>query len=63
MLNNISKALIKIDLKDADIVYVSFSPNGSNIALALSNGSIFFYEVCYLFIIIYFKHTARLKCN
>lgn len=46
MLDNISKALIKIDLKDADIVYVSFSPNGSNIALALSNGSIYFYEVC-----------------
>lgn len=44
--NNIKSALIKIDSKEADVVYTSFSPDGSNLVVALSNGSFYFYQVC-----------------
>jgi len=46
VLNKISDAVIKINLKEADIISLSFSPDGSTISLALSNGSIYFYQVC-----------------
>lgn len=46
VLNNIKNASIKINLKEADIISLSFSPDGSTISLALSNGSIYFYQVC-----------------
>jgi len=46
VLNNIKNAVIKINLQEADIINLSFSPDGSNISLALSNGSIYFYQVC-----------------
>jgi len=45
ILSNISNAVIKINLNEADIISLSFSPDGSNISLALSNGSIYFYQV------------------
>ncbi|XP_026817328.1 enhancer of mRNA-decapping protein 4 homolog [Rhopalosiphum maidis] len=47
LLNNIKSAVIKINLKEADIISLSFSPDGSNISLALSNGSIYFYQVSF----------------
>ncbi|XP_022170349.1 enhancer of mRNA-decapping protein 4 [Myzus persicae] len=47
VLNNITNAVIKINLKEADIISLSFSPDGSNISLALSNGSIYFYQVSF----------------
>ncbi|KAL5237019.1 hypothetical protein ACI65C_004429 [Semiaphis heraclei] len=47
ILSNISNAVIKISLKEADIISLSFSPDGSNISLALSNGSIYFYQVAF----------------
>lgn len=46
VLNNITNGVIKINLKGADIISLSFSPDGSTIALALNNGSIYFYQVC-----------------
>jgi len=46
VLNNIANAVIKINLKEADVISLSFSPDGSTISLALSNGSIYFYQVC-----------------
>ncbi|XP_025194256.1 enhancer of mRNA-decapping protein 4 [Melanaphis sacchari] len=47
VLNNINNAVIKIDLKEADIISLSFSPDGSTISLALNNGSIYFYQVSF----------------
>lgn len=47
VLNNIKNASIKINLKEADIISLSFSPDGSTISLALSNGSIYFYQVSF----------------
>lgn len=52
MLDNTKSALFKIDLKDADIIGVSFSADGSNISLALSNGSIYFYQVCIFYFLV-----------
>ncbi|XP_029348674.1 enhancer of mRNA-decapping protein 4 isoform X1 [Acyrthosiphon pisum] len=47
VLINISNVVIKINLKEADIISLSFSPDGSTISLALSNGSIYFYQVSF----------------
>ncbi|XP_050529005.1 enhancer of mRNA-decapping protein 4 [Daktulosphaira vitifoliae] len=47
LLTNLESTRIRIDLKDFDIVDVSFSPDGSTIALALSNGSIYFYQISF----------------
>lgn len=46
VLSEIMKTVIKIDVKDSDIISVSFSPDGTNIALAVCNGSVYFYQVC-----------------
>jgi len=47
IIESIKSTVIKIDLReDFDIISVSFSADGSNISLALSNGSIYFYQVC-----------------
>lgn len=43
--NCIQNSVIKLSLNDADIVGLSFSPDGSNISVALNNGSIYFYQV------------------
>lgn len=49
VLNNIKSTLIKINSKEAEIISTSFSPDGSNLAIALSNGSFYFYQVCVSF--------------
>lgn len=47
-LDNIKSALIKITMKGSnDIISVSFSPDGSNISIGFSNGTIYFYQVCH----------------
>lgn len=54
VLNKVKSAVIKINLKESEVVNISFSPDGSTISLALSNGSIFFYQVCDLYILTIF---------
>lgn len=45
MMNSIKTALIKIKMNESDIISVSFSPDGSNISIGLSSGTIYFYQV------------------
>ncbi|VVC44130.1 WD40/YVTN repeat-like-containing domain,Enhancer of mRNA-decapping protein 4, WD40 repeat region,WD40- [Cinara cedri] len=47
VLNTIKSSVIKFSLSDSDVVSVSFSPDGSSIAIAFSNGSIFFYQISF----------------
>lgn len=59
VLNKVKSAVIKINLKESEIVDISFSPDGSTISLALSNGSIFFYQVYDFYIILYFNCVVK----
>lgn len=44
--------MIKINLIESEIISISFSPDGTIISLALSNGSVYFYQVCDFIILI-----------
>lgn len=45
MLNNIKSALIKINMKDSDIISIAFSPDGSTISIGIASGTVYFYQV------------------